>query len=68
VRFYREIGPVEPEAWDDVIAAYGTSVGLTETLPAIAVQGLLSMSDAPDGSAEELAWIGRLNAAAARLA
>jgi hypothetical protein len=25
---------VEPEAWDDVIAAYGTSVGLTETLPA----------------------------------
>jgi hypothetical protein len=31
------------------------------------VQGLLSMSDAPEGSAEELAWIGRLNAAASRL-
>jgi Ser/Thr protein kinase RdoA (MazF antagonist) len=61
------VSSVEPEAWDDVIAAYGTSAGLIETLPAIAVQGLLSMSDAPEGSAEEQAWIGRLNEAASRL-
>ncbi len=61
------VSSVEPEAWDDVIAAYGTPVGLTETLPAAAVQGLLSMSDAPAGSAEERAWIGRLNEAASRL-
>lgn len=61
------VSSVEPEAWGDVIAAYGSSAGLTEALPAIAVQGLLSMSHAPEGSAEELAWIGRLNAAANRL-
>jgi hypothetical protein len=61
------VSSVEPGAWDDVIAAYGTSAGLTETLPAIAVQGLLSMSNAPEGSTEELAWIARLDAAADRL-
>jgi hypothetical protein len=36
-------------------------------LPAAAVQGLLSLSDTPPGSADAAAWIRRLEAAAGRV-
>jgi Phosphotransferase enzyme family len=58
---------VEPARWDDVVAAYGSPAGLAQVLPAVVVQGLLSLSDAPAGSAEAMAWAGRLDAAAERL-
>ncbi|HUL24593.1 MAG TPA: phosphotransferase [Streptosporangiaceae bacterium] len=61
------VSSVEPARWDDVVAAYGPSAGLAEVLPAVAVQGLLSLSDTPAGSAEARAWAGRLDAAAERL-
>lgn len=61
------ISSVEPERWGEVIAAYGRSEGLAEVLPAVAVQGLLSMSDSAAGSADAAAWAGRLGAAADRL-
>jgi hypothetical protein len=53
---------VAPDGWPDVIASYGTSAGLTTVLPAVAVQGLLSLSDTPDGSAAAAEWIARLEA------
>jgi hypothetical protein len=61
------VSSVEPARWQEVIAAYGAAAGLSDVLPAAAVQGLFSLSDNPDGSAEAAAWNGRLAAAAARL-
>lgn len=61
------VSSVEPALWQDVVAAYGPSAGLLDALPAAAVQGLLSLSDSPDGSGEAAARIDRLAAAAARL-
>jgi hypothetical protein len=61
------VSSVAPQAWDEVIAAYGPARGLTDVLPAVIAQGLLSLRDIPDGSAEAGAWIRRLEAAGARL-
>jgi aminoglycoside phosphotransferase (APT) family kinase protein len=61
------VSSVEPDRWDEVIAAYGPAEHLADVLPAIAVQGFLSMSDAPAGSADSEAWSARLRSAAARL-
>jgi len=61
------VSSVEPARWQEVEAAYGPSAGLLEVLPAAAVQGLLSLSDSDEGSAEAGAWIARLGIAAARL-
>lgn len=61
------VSSVEPARWDEAIAAYGTAGYMTRVLPAVAVQGLLSMSDAPTGSAEATAWMRRLDAAAERM-
>jgi hypothetical protein len=58
------VSSVAPERWDEVIAAYGTSAGLTEVLPAVAVQGLFSLSDHPAGSPASSEWLARLDAAA----
>ncbi len=62
------VSSVEPHRWDEVIAAYGHAGHLDEVLPAIAVQGLLSMSDTAAGSADSEAWAVRLSSAAARIA
>jgi hypothetical protein len=59
------VSSVEPARWDEVVAAYGPAAGLTDVLPAIAVQGLLSLSDTPAGTAEAAAWIRRLDALSA---
>lgn len=55
------LSSVEPERWPDVVAAYGTSEGLSTVLPAVAVQGLLCLADAPLDSAEASGWLGRLH-------
>jgi thiamine kinase-like enzyme len=61
------ISSVEPDRWDEVTGAYGDAGQLAEVLPAVAVQGLLSMSDTAAGSAESEAWGARLRSAAARI-
>ena len=54
------VSSVEPDLWAEVTAAYGASAGLRTVLPAVAVQGLLSLSDHPDGSPQAAGWIARL--------
>lgn len=54
------LSSVPPPRWDEVIASYGTQAGLARVFPAILVQGLLSLSDHPDGSAEASRWVARL--------
>ncbi len=61
------VSSVEPAQWDAVIAAYGRAAGLPRVLPAVAVQGLLSLSGIFAGSTEATGWIRRLEAAAHRL-
>ena len=61
------VSSVEPDRWNEVIAAYGHAGYLGEVLPAVAVQGFLSMSDTAAGSAESEAWGTRLGSAAARI-
>jgi thiamine kinase-like enzyme len=61
------VSSVEPDRWDEAIAAYGRAGQLAEVLPAIAVQGLLSMSDTAAGSADSEAWVARLRSAAVRI-
>ncbi|HEV2374867.1 MAG TPA: phosphotransferase [Streptosporangiaceae bacterium] len=61
------VSSVEPQQWDEVIAAYGPATGLAHVLPSAAVQGLLSLSDTTAGSAEASAWVRRLDTAANRL-
>ena len=62
------VSSVGPPEWDDVLAAYGPARGLADVLPAVAVQGLLSLSDHQEGSAEAAGWDQRLAAAARHLA
>ena len=62
------VSSVEPAQWDDAIASYGRPADLARVLPAVVVQGLLSLSDTPAGTAEATAWIRRLDAASNYLA
>jgi hypothetical protein len=62
------VSSVEPTRWPEVVAAYGTSAGLAEVLPAVTVQGLFELSDTADGSADASAWLARLEAACQYLA
>lgn len=59
------VSSTDPAQWDEVIAAYGPAGGLAGVLPAVAVQGLLSMSDTAAGSAAANGWARRLAATAA---
>lgn len=61
------VSSVEPARWEETIVAYGPATGLPRVLPAVAVQGLLSLSDTRAGSAGATAWVQRLGAAAGRL-
>ncbi len=58
---------VEPARWDEVVSAYGPADGLVGVLPAVMVQGLLSLSDTAEGSAEATAWADRLEEARRRI-
>ncbi len=62
------VSSVEPARWGKVITANGTAPGLPQVLPSSVVQGLLSLSDVPAGSAQADGWITRLRAAGALLA
>jgi len=57
------LSSVQPVQWDAVIQAYGSRAGFAEVLPAITVQGFLSLADEPDGGEAAAAWIARLNCA-----
>lgn len=63
----------EPARWAEVTAAYsaagkGPEHGpLARVLPAVMVQGFLSMADEPVGSPDALAWIARLREGLRRL-
>ncbi|HTA07302.1 MAG TPA: aminoglycoside phosphotransferase family protein [Streptosporangiaceae bacterium] len=59
------VSSVEAARWPGVITAYGAAAGLADVLPAAAVQGLLELSDTPDGSSDGSAWLARLTAAQA---
>lgn len=61
------VSSVDPGRWDEVIEAYGPAGLITEVLPAVIVQGLLSLSGTPLGSADAAGWVLRLTAAADRL-
>jgi len=61
------VSSVEPAQWDEVIGVYGRAAGLMRVLPAVVVQGLLSLSGTSAGSAEAATWIRRLEVAADRL-
>ncbi len=61
------VSSVDPIRWDETIAAYGHIGGLAEVLPAVMVQGLLSLSGIPAGTTRAAAWIERLDAAGRRL-
>jgi hypothetical protein len=62
------VSSVDPAQWDEVTAAYGPPADIVGVLPAVTVQGLLRLSDAPAGSAQATAWISRLQAAASLIA
>lgn len=59
------VSSVEPARWAEALAAYGAVDGLATVLPAVMVQGYLSLSDLPDG--EGAAWNARLEAAVGML-
>jgi Phosphotransferase enzyme family len=61
------LSSVEPTRWDEVITAYGPAADLTRVLPAVAVQGLLSLSSTAAGTPDAAACVQRLDAAANRL-
>jgi hypothetical protein len=62
------VSSVDPARWPEVIDAYGPAPGLGQVLPAVIVQGLLSLADTPAESAEAYGWIARLGQAALLLA
>ena len=57
---------VEPPDWDRVLDAYGHDSGLSDALPAITVQALLSLDDEDEGSVDALEWIACLEEASLR--
>ena len=59
------VSSAEPARWDEVISAYGPADRMADVLPAILVQGLLSLSGTAAWSADARAWIKRLEAGAA---
>ena len=62
------LSSVDPERWDEVVAAYGPAPGLSTVIPSATCQALLSLADTAAGSAEEAAWISRITAASTLLA
>ncbi|MGI8614807.1 MAG: phosphotransferase family protein [Nocardioidaceae bacterium] len=62
------VSSVEPGRWDEVVDGYGEARGFVETLPAMAVQGLLSFADTTIGSDQAIGWTVRLEEVQRRLA
>ena len=57
------VSSVRSERWNEAVDAYGTIEGLGAVMPAVMVQGYLSMADVADGSDEAAGWNARLQAA-----
>ncbi|HEY0699266.1 MAG TPA: phosphotransferase [Micromonospora sp.] len=62
------LSSVPAPRWDEVAAAYGDCAGLVTVLPAVVVQGLLTVAGTAEGSAEARGWAERLAEAERRLA
>lgn len=58
------VSSTEPSRWDDVVATYANNAGLANAMPAVIVQGLLSLASHPPDTAEATSWVQRLHAAA----
>lgn len=61
------VSSVAPEDWDEALKAYGDTTGLDAVLPAVVVQGLLSLTHEPVDGAAAQEWVLRLGEAAHRL-
>ena len=62
------VSSVPPLRWTEVVQAYGSANQLDVVLPAAAVQGLLSLGNLAEGSAEAGEWVERLSATRRRCA
>lgn len=62
------LSSVEPERWEEVVAAYGPAPGLSTLIPSATCQALLSLTDTATESVESTAWINRITAASTLLA
>jgi hypothetical protein len=62
------VSSTAPGRWTEATDAYGCDRGLTDTLPAVVVQALLSLAGTADGSPEARDWIDRVEAAGRQLA
>jgi hypothetical protein len=62
------VSSVPPARWDEVVQAYGPARRLDLVFPAAAVQGLLTLGDLPEASAEAREWVERLTASGRRFA
>src|SRR5262249_54345179 len=60
------VSSVAPASWERALTAYGDAAGVTDALPAVAVQGLLSFAFEEE-NAEAQSWIERLEEAARRI-
>lgn len=60
------ISSVAPEDWDTALAAYGDTTGLSDALPSVAVQGLLSFAF-EEGHGDAGEWVVALEEAARRI-
>lgn len=61
------VSSVDPDQWQDTIAAYGVAAGLGDALPSATVQGFLSLADTSIGSREAVSWIQRMEEAVRRI-
>ena len=62
------VSSVDPHQWQDTIAAYGDTTGLSDALPSATAQGFFSLADAPIDSDEALAWVQRIEESVRRIA
>jgi len=61
------VSSVEPDRWNNVIAAYGDVTDLVDVLPSAIGQGLFALADKVEDSEDAAGWVARLAAAAERL-
>jgi hypothetical protein len=61
------VSSVDPDRWDETLAAYGPVDGLDDAWPESVRQGMFSVSDDPDGPGAE-AWFARIDEACRRVA
>jgi hypothetical protein len=60
------VSSVDPDTWDEALAAYGNAPGLESAVPAALVQAVLSLSFEEDGGEDAAEWQASVAAAAER--